>query len=87
VTEQSASRTAGNIGDRRLNAEIGAGEHQAHHGRPTSWVVSALVITGFILSGIGLCIGPSWVLFWTGAGIVVIAAIMGAAVRIFDDWY
>ena len=87
MTEQPASRTMGDIGDHRLNAEIGAGEHEAHHGRPASWVVSTLVIIGFILGGIALCIGPSWVLFWIGAGIVVLAGIMGAAVRIFDDWY
>ena len=88
MTEQPTSETmAGDIGDRRLNAEIGAGEHHGHHGRPASWVVSALVIIGFTLGGIALCIGPSWVLFWIGAGIVVLAVIMGAAVRIFDDWY
>ena len=88
MTEQPASRTmAGDVGDHRLNAEIAGGGHEAQHGRPASWVVTVLVIIGFILGGIALCIGPSWVLFWIGAGIVVLAAILGAAVRIFDDWY
>jgi hypothetical protein len=89
VTEQPASGTmAGDIGARGLDAQTSLPYgHEAHHGRPASWVVSTLVIIGFILGGIALPIGPSWVLFWIGTGIVVVAAIMGAAVRIFDDWY
>ena len=83
MTEQPASRTMADA----IKAPPGADEPEAHHGRPTSWVVTILVVTGFIVGGIALAIGPSWVLFWIGAAIVVLAAIMGAAVRIFDDWY
>ena len=78
----------GDIGAHDLDAQTGQPYgHEEYHGRPVSWVVSTLVIIGFTLGGIALCIGPSWVLFWVGAGIVVLAGIMGAAVRIFDDWY
>ena len=89
MTEQPASRTmAGDIGAHGLDAQTGLPyEHEAHHGRPASWVVTALVIIGFIIGGIALCVGPSWALFWVGAGIVVLAGIGGAAVHIFDDWY
>jgi hypothetical protein len=93
VTEQPASRTmagdvAGDVGAHGLDAQVGPpAEHEAHHGRPASWAVTTIVVIGFIIGGIGLCIGPSWVLFWVGAGIVVLAGIMGAAVHIFDDWY
>ena len=88
MTEQPASGTmAGDIGDRRRNAEIGSGEHHAHHGRPTSWAASTIIIIGFIIGGIALPIGPNWVLFWIGAAIVVVGAIFGAANRIMDDWY
>jgi hypothetical protein len=89
VTEQPASgAVVGDIGARGLDAHTGQPYgHEEYHGRPVSWVVTVLVVIGFILGGIGLCIGPSWVLFWVGAGIVVLAGIMGAAVRIFDDWY
>jgi hypothetical protein len=83
VTEQPASRTMADA----IKAPLGADEPEAHHGRPASWVVTTLVIIGFIVGGIALCIGPSWVVFWLGAAIVVIGGIMGAAVRIFDDWY
>jgi hypothetical protein len=78
----------GDTGAHGLDAQTGQSyEHEEYHGRPVSWVVTVLVVIGFILGGIALCIGPSWVLFWVGAGIVVLAGIMGAAVRIFDDWY
>jgi hypothetical protein len=62
-------------------------EHAAHHGRPASWVTTAIVIVGFIVGGIALPIGPVWWLFWLGTGIVVLGGIVGAAVHIFDDWY
>jgi hypothetical protein len=83
VADESVARTMAEA----AKAPIGADGHEAHHGRPASWVVTTLVIIGFIVGGIALCIGPSWVLFWVGAGIVVLAGIAGAAVHIFDDWY
>jgi hypothetical protein len=30
---------------------------------------------------------PHWWLFWVGAGIVVIGALVAAATHIFNDWY
>jgi hypothetical protein len=89
VTEQPTSgAVVGDTGAHGLDAQTGQSYgHEEYHGRPVSWVVTVLVVIGFTLGGIALCIGPSWVLFWVGAGIVVLAGIMGAAVRIFDDWY
>ena len=89
MTEQPTSGTvAGEIGSHGLDAQTGPSYvHEAQHGRPTSWATTCIVVIGFILGGIALCVGPAWWLFWTGAAIVVIGAIFGAAVRIFDDWY
>jgi len=91
VAEQSASGTmadAGDTGAHGLDAQIGLSHvHEAHHGRPASWVTTSIVVIGFTLGGIALPIGPSWVLFWIGAAIVVVGIIVGAAVHIFDDWY
>ena len=70
-----------------VKAPLGLDEPDAHHGRATSWVCTALVTIGFVIGGVAMCIGPNWVLFWVGAAIVVIGGIWGAAVRIFDDWY
>ena len=61
--------------------------HQAHHGRPTSWVATCIIIIGFIVGGVALVVGPSWWLFWTGTGIVVLGAVFGAATHMMDDWY
>ena len=83
-----AMADAGDTGARELDARIaGSYVHEAHHGRPASWVAVSIIIVGFIIGGIALPIGPTWWLFWTGVGIVVLGAIIGAAVHIFDDWY
>jgi hypothetical protein len=92
VTEQAASGTvadaAGNTGAHGLDAQTGVSYgHEAHHGRPASWVAVSIIIVGFIVGGVALVPSPKWWLFWTGAGIVVIGCIMAAAAHILDDWY
>ena len=91
MADQAAPGTmadAGDTGARGLDAHVAPSHvHQAHHGRPASWVSTSVVIVGFIVGGIALPIGPTWWLFWTGVAIVVVGAIIGAAVHIFDDWY
>ena len=92
MTEQSASGTmadaTGNTGAHGLDAQIGVSYgHEAHHGRPASWVAVSIIIVGFIVGGIAMVPHPHWLVFWIGAGIVVIGCIMAAAARILDDWY
>jgi hypothetical protein len=91
VADQAAPGTVAGTADtgtRGLDAQIAPSYvHEAHHGRPASWVTAAIVIAGFTIGGIALPIGPTWWLFWTGVGIVVLGIIVGAAVHIFDDWY
>jgi hypothetical protein len=92
VTEQAASGTvadaAGNTGAHGLDAQTGVSYgHEAHHGRPASWVAVSIIIVGFIVGGIAMVPSPKWWLFWTGTGIVVIGGIMAAAAHIMDDWY
>jgi hypothetical protein len=92
VTEQAASGAvadaAGNTGAHGLDAHTGVSYgHEAHHGRPASWVAVSVIIVGFIVGGVALVPSPKWWLFWTGAGIVVIGGIMAAAAHIMDDWY
>ena len=57
----------------------------SHAGRLGSWIVVVLMWIGFVVGGIALVTGPTWWLFWTGAGIVAIGGILGLVVRIFDD--
>jgi len=89
VAEQPASGTmTGNIGAHGLDAQTGLSHvHEAHHGRPASWVAVSVIIAGFVVGGIAMVIGPSWWLFWTGAAIVVIGGIIAMSSRILDDWY
>jgi hypothetical protein len=93
VTEQAAPGTmanaVGDTGAHGLDAQTGPShEHEAHHGRPASWVAVSIIIIGFIVGGIALVItGQAWWLFWTGTGIVIIGCIVAAAVRVLDDWY
>ena len=91
MADQAAPGTMAETGDtgaRGLDAQIAPSYvHEAHHGRPASWVAVSIIIVGFIIGGIALTVGPTWWLFWVGAGIVVLGGLMGAAVHIFDDWY
>jgi hypothetical protein len=78
----------GNTGAHGLDAQTGVSYgHEAHHGRPASWVAVSIIIVGFIVGGVAMVPSPKWWLFWTGAGIVVIGCIMAAAAHILDDWY
>jgi hypothetical protein len=90
VTEEPASGTVvGDTGARDLDerASEPAWQHEEYHGRRVSWVAVTLIIAGFIIGGIALPIGPTWVLFWIGAAIVLVGVIFAASIRIMDDWY
>ncbi len=84
-----AVETTGDTGAHGLDAQIGPqhGAHEAHHGRPVSWVAVSIIIVGFVVGGIAMVTGPAWWLFWTGAGIVVVGGIFALSSRILDDWY
>jgi len=55
-------------------------------GRVTSWIAVTVIVIGFIVGGFGLILGPSWVLFWVGVGIVVAGGIYALAVGIMEDY-
>jgi hypothetical protein len=79
---------AGDTGARGLDAQIGQPYvHEEYHGRPVSWVAVSMIIVGFVVGGIALPVGPTWWLFWTGVGIVVIGGIVALSAHIMDDWY
>ena len=54
-------------------------------GKPISWITAGVILLGFLVGGVGLAIGPVWWMFWTGVGIVVAGAILGAATGIMHD--
>lgn len=59
--------------------------HGSHAGRPSSWVAVSIMIAGFVVGGVAICLGPAWVMFWIGAAIIVVGAVVGGLVHIFSD--
>jgi hypothetical protein len=54
-------------------------------GRPASWVAVLVIIAGFTIGGLGLVLGPTWWLFWAGAGIAAVGGIIALVTDIFAD--
>ena len=91
MADQAAPGTMAEVGDtgaRGLDAQIAPSYvHEAHHGRPASWVAVSIIIVGFTVGGIALPVGPVWWLFWLGTGIVVVGGIFALSEHVLDDWY
>jgi hypothetical protein len=64
-----------------------SGVHESFHGRSTSWVAIGIIVVGFIVGGVALVTGPTWWLFWTGAGVAGVGGILALATGVFNDWY
>jgi len=60
---------------------------EPYHGRAVSWVAVSIVMAGFLVGGLGLVFGPTWWLFWVGAGATIVGGLLALGTRIFDDWY
>ncbi len=56
-----------------------------HAGRPSSWVAVSVIFIGFLVGGIALPIGPNWILFWVGVGIVVVGGVIALLVDVMSD--
>lgn len=65
-------------------AERPVGGHEAHHGRPRSWVLVGIVIAAFCAGGVAV-VAHLWPLFWACAGVVVLAVPAGKIIGIMDD--
>ena len=66
------------------------GPYPSFHGRKVSWVAVAIIVIGFLVAGLSLIFGhhgPTWWLFWTGAGIAVLGFLVTIATNTFEDWY
>ena len=59
----------------------------SYHGRPVSWVAVTLIIIGFVVGGLALVFGPTWPVFWVGAGLAAIGGLLAMMTDIFEDWY
>lgn len=59
--------------------------HGSHAGRPSSWVAVAVIFAGFVVGGVAVCLGPLWIMFYIGVGIVVLGMVVSAFVHLFSD--
>ncbi|MFI0481083.1 HGxxPAAW family protein [Actinomadura sp. 9N215] len=57
----------------------------SHAGRPKSWVAVTIIFVGFIVGGVGLVMGPDWIVFGAGVAVTVIGGIVALAVDIMTD--
>ena len=55
-------------------------------GRMSSWLAVIVMIIGFVVGGLGLILGPSWILFWVGVGITAVGGVYGLATGIMEDY-
>lgn len=52
-----------------------------HHGStPAAWTTVVLVLIAFLVGAAGLMMS-NWVVFWVGAGLLVISAIVGKVMQ------
>ncbi len=55
---------------------------QYHHGKtPAAWAGTLTATVGFFVGGIGMVLGPNWVMFWIGIALVVVACIVGLVLQ------
>lgn len=53
----------------------------AHHGStPAAWTAVVVCLVAFLVGAIGLMMG-NWVVFWVGAGLVVLSGIVGKVMQ------
>ncbi|TDE33588.1 HGxxPAAW family protein [Actinomadura sp. 6K520] len=57
----------------------------SHAGRPKSWVAVSIIFIGFIIGGVGIVMGPDWIVFGIGAAVTVLGGIIALAVDIMTD--
>ncbi|HEY7488075.1 MAG TPA: HGxxPAAW family protein [Streptosporangiaceae bacterium] len=55
------------------------------HGRTRSWIAVSVIVAGFVVGGVALTLEPTWWLFWTGAGIVVVGGVVALFSNVLAD--
>ena len=93
MADQAASGTmaeaAGNTGAHGLDAQTGPSHERTRRTTavpPPGWR-SRSSSSASSSAGSRWSLGPTWWLFWTGAGIVVVGGIFALSSHILDDWY
>ncbi|MFC4049354.1 HGxxPAAW family protein [Actinomadura syzygii] len=59
--------------------------HGSHAGALSSWFAVAVIFAGFVVGGVAVCLGPLWIMFWVGVGVVVLGVVISGFVHLFAD--
>lgn len=84
MTEDTSSKSMAHDTSANAYREEPLGDHPYQHGRPTSWVLVAVIIAAFCVGGIAV-IEHLWGLFWVCVGIVVLSVPAGKIIGIMND--
>jgi hypothetical protein len=91
IVGRSAAAAPGSLAEQTAFVPQTAGTPVAYpptyHGRAVSWVAVSIIVVGFVCGGLGLVVGPTWVVFWVGVGVAVAGGLLALATNISDDWY
>lgn len=49
----------------------------SHGSTPAAWTAVTICLVGFTVGGIGMVLGPNWVLVWIGLALLPISGIVG----------
>ena len=52
-----------------------------HGSTPAAWTAVAIVIVGVLMGAVGLMFGPNWLLFWIGAALLPVGAVVGKVMQ------
>jgi hypothetical protein len=53
-----------------------------HGSTPAAWTAVAIIIVGVLVGAVGLMWGPNWLVFWIGAALVPVGAIVGKVMQV-----
>jgi hypothetical protein len=56
-----------------------------HGGRASSWLAVTVILLGFTIAGVALCLGPNWFVLWMGTAVCAMGAILTLVFRVFQD--
>ena len=49
----------------------------SHESSTAAWAAVVVALAGFSVGGLGLVLGPNWLMFWVGIALVVVAPLVG----------
>jgi hypothetical protein len=56
-----------------------------HGGKASSWLAVTVILLGFTIGGVALCLWPNWFLFWMGATVFALGGVLLVTFRVFQD--